>query len=95
VKQVVPAADLRYFDGGHFVLDEDRRGDHRDVLPIGTDTPMWLAAAYRQVSEQQINPEERGPIFKAGSPDAIRQRWIEYWATTIGHRASMTTRCSV
>jgi pimeloyl-ACP methyl ester carboxylesterase len=22
VKQVVPAADLRYFDGGHFVLDE-------------------------------------------------------------------------
>jgi pimeloyl-ACP methyl ester carboxylesterase len=23
VKQVVPAADLRYFDGGHFVLDEN------------------------------------------------------------------------
>jgi pimeloyl-ACP methyl ester carboxylesterase len=22
VKQVVPTADLRYFDGGHFVLDE-------------------------------------------------------------------------
>ena len=22
VKQTVPAADLRYFDGGHFVLDE-------------------------------------------------------------------------
>jgi hypothetical protein len=22
VKQVVPAADLRYFDGGHFVLGE-------------------------------------------------------------------------
>ena len=22
VKQVVPVADLRYFDGGHFVLDE-------------------------------------------------------------------------
>ena len=22
MKQVVPAADLRYFDGGHFVLDE-------------------------------------------------------------------------
>ncbi len=22
VKQVVPAADLQYFDGGHFVLDE-------------------------------------------------------------------------
>jgi pimeloyl-ACP methyl ester carboxylesterase len=22
VKRVVPAADLRYFDGGHFVLDE-------------------------------------------------------------------------
>ena len=22
VKQLVPAADLRYFDGGHFVLDE-------------------------------------------------------------------------
>ncbi|MBV8828217.1 MAG: hypothetical protein JO108_03220 [Acidobacteriaceae bacterium] len=22
VKQVVPAADLRYFDGGHFVLDK-------------------------------------------------------------------------
>jgi len=22
VKQVVPAAELRYFDGGHFVLDE-------------------------------------------------------------------------
>jgi hypothetical protein len=22
VKQVVPAADLRFFDGGHFVLDE-------------------------------------------------------------------------
>jgi len=22
VKQVVPAADLRYYDGGHFVLDE-------------------------------------------------------------------------
>ena len=22
VKQVVPAADLRYFDGGHMVLDE-------------------------------------------------------------------------
>jgi surfactin synthase thioesterase subunit len=22
VKQVVPAVDLRYFDGGHFVLDE-------------------------------------------------------------------------
>jgi surfactin synthase thioesterase subunit len=21
-KQVVPAAELRYFDGGHFVLDE-------------------------------------------------------------------------
>jgi len=23
VKQVVPAADLRFFDGGHFVLDEN------------------------------------------------------------------------
>ena len=23
VKQVVPAADLRYFDGGHFALDEN------------------------------------------------------------------------
>src|SRR5262249_14940394 len=23
VKQVVPAAELRYFDGGHFVLDEN------------------------------------------------------------------------
>jgi hypothetical protein len=23
--------------------------------------------------------------------DGIRQRWIEYWATTTGHRASMTT----
>lgn len=23
VKQVVPAAGLRYFDGGHFVLDEN------------------------------------------------------------------------
>jgi pimeloyl-ACP methyl ester carboxylesterase len=22
MKQVVPGADLRYFDGGHFVLDE-------------------------------------------------------------------------
>ena len=22
VKQIVPTADLRYFDGGHFVLDE-------------------------------------------------------------------------
>ena len=22
VKRIVPAADLRYFDGGHFVLDE-------------------------------------------------------------------------
>jgi hypothetical protein len=22
VKQVVPAAELRYFDGGHFALDE-------------------------------------------------------------------------
>jgi pimeloyl-ACP methyl ester carboxylesterase len=22
VKQIVPSADLRYFDGGHFVLDE-------------------------------------------------------------------------
>jgi hypothetical protein len=22
VKQVVPAAELRYFDGGHFVLDK-------------------------------------------------------------------------
>jgi surfactin synthase thioesterase subunit len=22
VKQAVPTADLRYFDGGHFVLDE-------------------------------------------------------------------------
>ena len=38
VKQVVPAAELRYFDGGHFALDEfadARRGDHRDVLPLG------------------------------------------------------------
>jgi hypothetical protein len=27
VKRLVPAADLRYFDAGHFALD-----DHRDVL---------------------------------------------------------------
>jgi pimeloyl-ACP methyl ester carboxylesterase len=26
VKQVLPAADLRYFDGGHFVLDENADG---------------------------------------------------------------------
>ncbi len=26
-----------------------------------------------------------------GRADAIRQRWIDYWATTTGHRATMTT----
>jgi hypothetical protein len=40
VKQVVPAAELRYFDGGHFVLDEfaeaiPRRSSRRSRVRTG------------------------------------------------------------
>jgi hypothetical protein len=38
LKQVVPAAELRYFDGGHFVLDEFADAIAEviiDVLPLG------------------------------------------------------------
>jgi hypothetical protein len=54
VKQVVPAANLQYFDGGHFVLDEAGARDPEPVKPWRTFlenhkeaiAAIWTSAPY-------------------------------------------------
>ena len=48
VKQVVPAADLPYFDGGHFVLDES--ADAIAEAIIETFSEYEVASPRRAVS---------------------------------------------
>jgi|HubBroStandDraft_1064217.scaffolds.fasta_scaffold255009_2 hypothetical protein len=74
VKQVVPAAELRYFDGGHFVLDEFAEAipdDHRDVLALGSArTRKFRAAKIMQRYRSSIIDPYHRPI------DSSRWFWL-------------------
>jgi pimeloyl-ACP methyl ester carboxylesterase len=53
VKQAVPAADLRYFDGGHFVLDEYADAIAAAIIETFSDKPT------RDPACGQVTPKQR------------------------------------
>jgi hypothetical protein len=60
VKQLVPAVELRYFDGGHFVLDEFADAIAEPI--IETFSPVRTGAARQSSAPRQ--PEQECPRFR-------------------------------
>ena len=83
LRQELPTAEVRYFDGGRFALGDtrhcDRQGDHRDVLATGpTRGPAYGTGPppphARLALLRLIAPEAPAPHRRCDSSAA--QRWV-------------------